>query len=270
MTDLALGLVAFLSVAALDFRVTRGNLGSPWNGYGAVRGVWRRTNKAPMRYRPLVAWLIGWLPPGARLPAYLVVKYGLLAGAFVAAYPLIGGAGLVVLALLIATTLDFEYWDCYAELLSVGLVLSGSVWLVAVGALTWGLSKETFPLALPLALFSWGLWCGLAALVAPIVWGLMRLYQGKATLYCGRGEYNASDLRAMFRKGDVVMFTTIAWVVGGVAIMLARRAVMPPALALTAWAPLMWFGASIALARMRETRVIMPAALWIAAGLVGG
>jgi len=270
VSDLALGLVAFLSVAGLDFRITRGNLGSPWNGYGAVRGAWQRTNKAPMRYRVLAAWLIGWLPRSWRLPAYLVVKYGLLAGAFIAAYPLVGSAGLLVLGLLIATALDFEYWDCYAELLAVGLCLSGSIWLVALGGLIWGLSKETWPLALALALFSGGLWCGVAALVAPAAWGLMRWYQGPAPLYCKHGEYNAADLRIMFKRADVPLYTTIAWIAGGVVIMLVRRDVMPPALQLTAWAPLVWFAAAIALARMRETRVIMPAALWMAAGLAGG
>lgn len=272
MSDLLLVMLAFLALAALDFRVTRANMGSPWNGYGAMLGALHRNNQAPMRYRVLMAWTVGRLPDRYRLAGYLAVKYALLALAFAAAYPLLGGPGLVLLALLLATALEFEYWDCYGELAAVGLCLSGEPWLVALGGALWATSRETWPLAVPLALFAGGPWAALASLSAPLAWAFIRYRQGYAPRYCEwwtMRAYNLPDLRLARRRLDAAMLTSLLWAGPGLALIVARRAAMPAPLALTAWAVPAWIVAAWLFGRARETRTILPAALWIAASLGG-
>ena len=65
-------LVAVLAI--LEFRACQGNIGTAFNGYGAIQGVLSRTSNAPMRYRVLAPWLLMAVPRRARMGAYLGLK----------------------------------------------------------------------------------------------------------------------------------------------------------------------------------------------------
>lgn len=294
-----LGLIV-LVLAVMEFRACWGNIGTEYNGYGAMRGVLERSGFAPGRYRVLVPWLVGWLPLPWRLVEYLAVKWALMGASLLAAFPLVGESGMLLLALLMATTFEFDYWDCYAELLGVCLCLSGEPWLVLLGAVVWGLSRETVFLAIPLAFVSGSWEAGIAALAGMITWGTVRVYQGKADLYSGRwtgrqgrlmawrglrgkvpawryalgvvairliNPYNATDLRKAWDRRDTGVFLSVVFTLAGVGTALFARENMTPALARTVWIGLGWLIAGWTLARVRETRLLLPVGVWIVGGL---
>jgi len=280
MALVALSLAAGLMV--LEWRVATGNRGRDCNGWGAIPGTLTRDNAAPMRYRVLVGWTflaMGWLVRHLRGRGltvqgwqYQVLKGLLLWGALAVAGELIGLAGMAMLAVLVGTTFEFDYWDCYAELMGVGLCLVGSPWAALAGGLVWGLSRETAILAPALGLLAGGPWCGLAALSGPLALGVVRLVQGRAGLYCERWTlraYNVPDLRQAREIGDVGPWLSIGWMVAGIVAVWGRGR-MPAALAGTMPVALVWLVAGWTMARARETRVFMPLALWIAAAMVGG
>ena len=293
------GLILFV-LAALEFRACRANIGSEYNGYGAIQGVLARTGHAPGRYRVLVPWLVCWLPVRWRLVSYLAHKWGLMGLSLVVARSLVGESGALALGLLMAATFEFDYWDCYAELLGVGLCLSGEPWQVLVGVVVWGVSRETVFLAVPLAFLSGGWEAGIASLAGVVVWWLIRQYQGKADLYSGRWKmrksrlgawrglkgkvpgwrywlgvvaigtinpYNATDLRRAWDHKDTGVLLSVVFTLAGVGTALFSRANMGPALARTAWIGLGWLVAGWTLARARETRLFLPVGLWIVGGL---
>jgi hypothetical protein len=185
-----LALLAALAISVLDWRMTGARV-SEYCGYGAITGTLRRDNPAPMRYRVLVPWLMKLVyrivcrrPVG--VAHYQVLKGALLAAALVAVQAIIGTPGMLLLAVLIASTLEFDYWDSYAELLGLALVLSGNLWLAGLGALLWGLSRETAALAPIIAYTAHGWPAGLVTCAAPVTMLAVRLYQGQAQLYCRR------------------------------------------------------------------------------------
>ena len=101
-----------------------------------------------------------------------------------------------------AATFEFDYWDCYGELLGVCLILSGEPWWVLAGAVVWGLSRETVWLA-PVLRVACCVESGslvevsaVLAMMGPAVWLLVRAYQGKAALYSGRWSLRGKRLRA--------------------------------------------------------------------------
>jgi len=266
-----------LVLAALEWRVVKGNVGAVWNGWGAVEGTLRRRNRAPMRYRVLVPWmlaLLGKVGLGTGLWQYEVLKVGLLAGALWVAEALLGTVGMLALAVLVASTFEWDYWDCYGELLGVGLILlageRGTWWLAVAGGLVWGLSRETALLAPVLGLLAGGWWCGAAALVGPWAMGLARLYQGKAGLYCERWTlyvYNLRDLALAGKRKDVGPWLSVLWTVATVFVCVGVwecGGVMDR----TRWVMLAWLGAGWLMGRSRETRVFLPCALWMA-GVIG-
>jgi len=258
----------WISLIALELRVTRGNINNWCTGYGSMAPTLERNSKAPMRYRVLMAWTVGRLPLRYWMDGYMALKWLLLGAALFIAYPLLGLAGVAVLAVLIASTFEFDYWDCYAELAAVGLMLYGEPWAVLAGALLWGLSRETVILAPALAFLAGGLHCGCIAVVGPLLFMLVVTIQGSAKLYCKRWTarvYNASDLRIAWARKDSGMFLSIAWTVAAVVVALSGRLAQP--FASTAWLGLGWFVAGWTMARGRETRVFLPAALWIASGV---
>lgn len=245
----------------LDWRVTRRNMGAPYNGYGALGGTLWRVNASPMRGRVLMAWLVGWLPEPARVVAYLVAKWGLCWGVLAVYASLAGPVACLVLAGLIACTLTFDYWDGYAELLGICLCLTGRPGAAVVGSVVWGLSRETVLLA-PVLAWPWGL-------VGVLVRGLTMVWQGAAPLYCERWTLralNVPDVKAMWRRLDDHMLMSLLWTVATPIVMLGS---LPEPFARTAWAPAVWIVAGWLLARARETRVFLPAALWLAAGIGG-
>lgn len=275
-----LAVLVAMGLGMLEWRVVRGNVGAVWNGWGAVGGTWRRDNGAPMRGRVLVPWVLWMLgktlrvaeDPKGLLVAYQVLKVGLLAGALAVVEALLGVKGMLVVAVLVATTFEFDYWDCYGELLGVGLVLwgaqSGALWAVAVGGVVWGLSKETALLAPVLGLLGGGVWCGLAGMAGPVVIGVVRVVQGRAELYCARWTlrvYNAGDLRRAVARWDVGPYLSIAWTVATVGAVVLGRGAMEEVMGRTAGVALAWPVAGWLMARARETRVFLPCALWMGA-----
>jgi len=346
-----------LGVALLDWRVTRWNQGSEWNGYGAVGRTLNKANLAPMRYRVLVPWLlwlIGWAATQVRRrdvwvgPAvYQAVKAALIVGALAVWGMVLGPAGALAVGLVFALTLEFDYWDQYAEALGLGLVVLGTalrqaqgpggwygVVIAALGALVWGLSRETVMLAPVVAAIliwgaaepgaqgggpSWGSAHGAAVpgaalrpfdpstgsgydrlrvrqaqgaaliaagMVGPAARWAVRRIQGPAALYCERwmarrnwrdlvGAWDPSTLRHAQGTtgsgrvgGDAGMAMSLLATGGVIAYLLAQIGwrlstpiaqvvVMAPALAMV--------GAAWTLARARETRVMIPAVLWVMA-----
>ena len=256
------------ALALAEWRITRSNLGAPWNGYGAIDGVLQRNTPAPMRYRVLAAWLLGWLPKSKRLIGYTVFKALLLACVLLLAYPLLGQNGTIVLAFLIAITLEFDYWDCYAELVGVLSCLHPSPWVALVGSVVWGLSRETVHLAPLLRLFAavgnpWPAWAGVGA------WWAVQLIQGRAGLYCERwtfSEYNVRDIKQCLKKADTGPMLALLWM--GVTIAVAIWGHFPKPLASTWMFPLVWLGAGWLMGRAREVRIFLPCAIWIAGALI--
>ena len=260
-------LLLSLAVGGLEWRALFYNSHSPYNGLGAIPGTLTRDNAAPMRYRVLVPWMLAPVPERWRGWLYQPVRTLLFFFALVAVEQLLGMRAALVVALLAASVIEYDYWDCYAELLGVALCLSNNVILVALGAALWGLSRETAALAPILALVASGPAAGLMALTGPTAVALVRAVQGHADLYCERWTfrvYNLTDLRAMRRDRDITPLVSIAWTVATVAVVLFGRGAMPGPLARTAPLAMVWIAAGWMMARARETRVFMPVALWLA------
>lgn len=271
MTSVLSILLATLALCCLDWRVTATNAGSVYNGYGAIPGVLRKDSAAPMRHRVLVPWVMSVLyqvgkqcRPGFELRVwhYQAVKGTLALLALASAQSVLGTPGMWVMTLLMASTLEFDYWDCYAELAGVCLVLGGAPLPAFVGALLWGLSRETVLLAPCLAYVAGGWVCGLAACVGPLAKLVVGQIQGHAELYCERWTFRAYNCTV-----DLALLYSLALSLATVAAIVWGRQEMAPTLARTAWAPLAWLGAGWTLAKARETRVFIPALLWLAAGI---
>ena len=194
---------------------------------------------------------------------YQAVKALLAVAAFTAIQAVAGQGAMLILAVIVASTLEFDYWDTYAELLGVALVLSGSPWLVAIGAIVWGLSRET-ALVAPLLTPTQGWLAWALSFLAPITLLLVRRMQGRAELYCPRWTFRLYNLAVDRELGYSILLTLATTV----AVIFCRRS-MPSALAATAWAPIVWIVAGWTLARARETRIFLPACIWLAAALGG-
>jgi hypothetical protein len=245
-----------LGLTLLEWRVCLSNMDSAFNGFGALRATLRKTNMAPMRYRPLMAWLIGWLPIKARLGGYLTLKAILLGATLLWAQGVYGTAAALVLGILIATTIEFDYWEQYVELLGVMACLHGGYWGAAVGAFLWGLSKET---ALFAPALTWSSGNELAGVAGWVGWAITRLIQGKAELYCERWTwkaYNWPDLKSAVKRLDAAPWWAVVWTIGGI---LAIARGTDPA----RWCALLWLISGWTMARARETRLLLPVALWI-------
>ncbi len=271
---IAVGVAAALGL--LEWRIVLSNVGARWNGYGAVAGVLSRDSDAPMRYRVLVPWLMR-VCRCSSVVLYQVMKVLLLAGALVVAERLLGTAGTLTLAVLVATTFEFDYWDCYAELLGVGLILWGGEigdWrLAAAGGVVWGLSRETAAVAPVLGWLAGGWWIGVAALAGPVAMGVVRVVQGRAGLYCERWTlraYNARDLRLSAERRDVGPWYSILWTVVTVGLVVLDARVTTGVMARTAGMAGVWLAAGWLMGRARETRVFLPCALWMAAAVGRG
>lgn len=289
-------IILTVALALLEFRIAQANIGSTWNGYGAIHGAITKTGAAPSRYRVLVPWLLAPVPREHRQSAYLALKVVLIFLSLVAARLVVGDVGLLVLALFMALSFEYDYWDCYTEIIGVCLILSGNLWLVLLGSIVWGLSKETSPLAVPLALFSGGLWAMVVSLVAPVTLLLVMRFQGKAELRHGRwskrkmrlnawrrteqrlpvrllgivafsvvGPYNPGDMKLAATRRDMGPWISLGWTLLAVALAVV---VWGTPLAQTYWIGLAWVLAGWTIARVRETRIMLPTAIWMAIALV--
>jgi len=254
-------------VGMLEWRVVARNVGTRFNGYGAMGGVLARSSPAPMRYRVLVPWVVGWLPAGkGRAVAYQAAKVGLLAGALGVAEVHLGRMGMLGLAVIIAGTLEFDYWDQYAELVGLGLCLMGVPWAAAVGGVVWGLSRETAGLAPVVAGLAGGWPAGLAGLAGPAALGVVRLVQGRAVLYCERWTwraYNVGDWKAAWERMDPGPLFSLGLCVGMVWAAVTGGHLLEGALGATRWVGLVWVVMGWTMGRGRESRLFLPCALWI-------
>lgn len=299
-----------VALGMLDWRVVRRNVGAEWNGYGAIPGVWRRDSAAPMRYRVLAAWVLLVLALRLKFQVkpwhYQVLKTALLVGALATAEAVVGTIGMIIVALLVALTLEYDYWSSYAEMLGAWLIVWGAggggqpqglpqpgfplqaIAAVALGAAVWGLSKETALLAPALAgLAAWGqgqpqglpqpAQVIMAGMSGPVVAGLVRLVQvgrGEAPprLYCERWTmraYNLPDLENATLREDVGPWLSVAWTVAALAAWVWWMW-QPQGSPVRdgAWVVPVWLAAGWLMARARETRVFLPTALWMAGALV--
>lgn len=181
-------LVVAFAVEAGAMQAAAKNYGSRYNGLGALEGTWKMTNQAPMAYRVLMAWLVAWLPNGLQLHVYQAVKtLALACGLWLVGLGL-GTAAALGLAGLLAITFRYDYWDWEIEILCIGLALTGDFRLALVGAIVWGLSRETAPLA---GVVFWlrepdlhG--AGAVAVTAGLVMLAVRMAVGEKELYCER------------------------------------------------------------------------------------
>lgn len=186
---LALALV----LARVQFLSAR-STNSPWNGYGAIEQVQKKTAQAPMVYRVLIPWLIG-KPTMAKYQAMQVV---LIAAALYSVFLAWDLPVMLATAAIIPITFYFDYWDWSVELMSFSLALV-SLPLAIVGVILHGLSRETAPLpGLAYALHFGDIWGGLAISACGFLalW-IVRRIQGKHKLYCDRWMYkrNWRELR---------------------------------------------------------------------------
>ncbi len=272
---LAVGLV----LGVIEWGRVKANVGAVWNGYGASQGTSSRVIMAPMRFRVLVPWLLAGLDLfGIRgVAVYQALKVGLMCAALAVVEQLVGQVGLLVAALLMALTFEFDYWDCYSELVGVGLVLLGSargdIWQVVVGSVVWGLSKETVLIAPALGLLAGGVRAAGLALAGPVVLGLVWMWQGPAGLYpsCDRWtlrSYNARDLGRAFERRDLMPFVSVAWTAAVVVACWRLGSAGQGVLGRTAVVGLVWLLTGWTMARARETRVFMPTVLWLVGSML--
>jgi len=156
-----------IGIATLELRATCGNMRSQFNGYGAIDSVYSRSAKAPMRYRVLVPWILGWMKHSkSRVGIYLCGKILLLGATLWASSIYLGQMGALAFAALLATTVEFDYWEQYIEILGILGCLSSHVWVVALAAIAWGMSRETVLIAPALTWFAQGSLWGIAGIAA--------------------------------------------------------------------------------------------------------
>jgi len=250
---------ATLVVSLVELQISRDNLGTPFNGYGALGDTWHRRNQAPMRYRALMAWLIGWMPDSrARLVLYLLARAIMTATTLFLAEAVLGDWRWMALALV--ATSRFDYWEHYPELVGILGILSGNPYWAAIGAVGWGLSRETAWMALPMAAAT-GQWWALMALPALAA---VRIGQGRAELYCERWTFwalNWPDIQSVRARFDP--YPPIAIILSIGALVVPLWGDMSWALQRTAWAAPIFVVAAWTLARPREIRILLPTAIWM-------
>lgn len=270
-----LWLVVAWAITRVEFKVCRWNLRSSYNGYGCIDAVVRREALAPMAYRVLIPWAIGFVERIApatrrhRLTAlYLPARIALLAAGLAVAERAVGVAGALLVAALVAVTFHFEYWDWSAELLGLAGALSGDLALATVGASVHALSR---PETAPLTAVTWllgtgdiagGMWIGAWV----VLWtGLVWLRVGRRALYCPRSMWrqNLRDVRGLLANRPAYlseMGVTLALTAGTLAIV---GYALAAGVLLRAWpVPLAILAAGWWGARAAESRVFGTVLLW--------
>lgn len=188
---------AFLIGIAFDkvqMLISAFNYNADFNGFGVIDMVNKKEIKAPMAYRVLVPWLVGWIEKTFKIDfKYRVFIYQALKAFFVmlAAWSVIHVYGLLIALItfmLLLLTVQFDYWDWSIELAAIVLASGGMFIPALIVAILFALSRETAPIT-ALVYFSMTLdLVGSAIiLVATLaVLGAVRLYIGKRNLYCKR------------------------------------------------------------------------------------
>lgn len=249
--------------------------GNPFCGVGTVDGVNQRATSAPMAYRVLVPYVIGFIerliPSLAqhRIMVYEMLKVMMMAVMLWVIEQNFSLSVALLLAALLPVTFMYDYWDWIIELGSLALAMSGHLIGATIGGVLTGLSRETAPLiALTYLLKTQDI--GGAMLITLVIAATLvavRLWVGKRALYCDRFmiKRNIAEIRHMFKCNPfftsniamslIVTMLTIAIVIGGNA-------------GPTWPIPLICLAAGWTMAIATETRVFAACLLWIAIGVL--
>ena len=265
-----------IMLGMLEFTVTRKNFGVLWNGFGALVGSYRRTGGAPMRYRVLFPYLL--VPLFKRTKSaqmqnaiYQAAKTAFLVLSLVLMYNGYGLVSALTLAVLVAATFQFDYWDCYVELAAIiGLLTLAPAPALLLFVLLALARPEVVPFALPMYVIAcvtrWEAnWLVAFASVIPVfLVKAVETWQGVAPLYCPRLEVlnnNPKDVLAIWKQLDAHIVISAGLVVFG---LLALLKSPPIEMAII---PLFWIPSGVIFGRVTEPRVFMPLAILIAWGI---
>lgn len=193
-------LVLFLWVILLyvDFRLTRPNMTSTFNGYCAIVPVLDGEAKAPTQYRVLVPWLYA-LIKNDKYPvrSYLYIRWVAMLAALFIAYDYFyivtpaPAFAVTLLTLFFIWVALFDYTDIYIEIAILTACLlcfqmQFPNWGIVIGVLCLigGLNRETV-IIVPLILAANGYWIELSVASLGCFLGLMipRRYYGKRERY---------------------------------------------------------------------------------------
>lgn len=244
-----------------QFMVTHRNYKAIYNGFGAIESTRAKKALAPMAYRVLVPWLVGWIEDDtARLWAYEAVKVLLMAGCLTVCASLYGPLAALLMGCLWCSTFLFDYWDNYAEMLGLLLALTGNVYLACLGGVIAALSRETAGI-IPFIFWS------VAGFPSPWVfvatWGTIlgvKMRIGHRKMYCPRFtiKHNWGALRSLREGWFLSMpFISVVWTL--LALVSWRIGVVP-----AAWAVLVILVACWTMGGITEPRIFRATAIWIA------
>jgi hypothetical protein len=185
-------LIVAFALDRVQLKIGAFSYGSKFSGLGAIDDVLARKAPAPVAYRVLVPWLIGLVEqviPGARryrlTALYEPFKIASIAAALAMVARAFDPQTALLLAILVATTFYFDYWDWPIEIVAVAGALSGRWEWALVGGLLCALSRETAPLVPAtffLVTFDWYR-ATLLMLVVLCIMMAVRLYVGPRNSY---------------------------------------------------------------------------------------
>jgi hypothetical protein len=248
--------------------------GLPYCGLGTVDGVNQRRLLAPMAYRVLVPWIIGFVEAVVRplrtrrLEVYEALKITLMALAFWSIEMALGIRTALIVAALLPMTFSFDYWDYAVELGALAMAVGGNMQGAVIGGVLLALSRETAPLVPVTYLLATGDANG--TLVIALATGLtmlgVRLRIGYRKLYCDRFMWagNWKEVRAIF-KCTPWYTSNIAYslLVTGLVVALVFLGRLGPTWPI----PLVLLAAGWAMGVAYETRIFAGCLLWIAMGV---
>ena len=258
------------------------NYGTIYNGFGAIEGVNHRKIPAPMAYRVLVPWVIGLIERfykdkerahRERVVWYQAVKTVLTA---LGLYAVMLGWSIptaMLVTVMLCLTFKHDYWDYAVELMAIGFAIHGNLALALTGAVLYGFSRETAPLAAVAYLTCTGDWAGSLAVLAAAVTPLLgvRLYVGKRKLYCERWMWrvNLALLRDLLKWRPVwygeVTISLVMTLILLVGVLAGYGFDNYSYQNLTYLVPIMATGAGWLMAKADEPRVFIAAFPWVAA-----
>ena len=259
----------------LQHRISDYNAHTPYNGHGCVEDVLRKQALAPMAYRVLVPLVLKWTGARGRLLFwYFVSRDLLLIGAMVAIGCLIGWVlvPFLVVVLLVISILQYDYWDCWIEVLAFVAVLSGNHVCAVLACMALAASRETWPVAIVCYAAASG-----SALLAVLAWipsmavmGAVIAWQGVRPIYCDRLAIKENVGRILSWREYRYWYWEpmgVVWMVMCCACFLLRGT-MPEPFASTAFIPPGLAAMTFIFGRIVEPRLMIAGSIWIAAWIL--